>query len=356
MTRLPIVPPDAGAFATSLRNLDLLPPESRHAWASAITERRNASPRPLPERAIVELANTCNLDCPMCRVGEFGVDLSRVMPLARFDALVASLLRHVKDVRLNGLGETTLVPDLHAYLDRLDPLSCHLELISNGTGPCDVYERLFARGATVLISWDAATPETFEKVRRPARWDEMRARLQRIGEASTGRRGRLLLLFTLQASTAKELPSVVDLAAHVGARGVLVNVAKLADDAWLTRCAPVALASFHDAEERAAELGVELHLPDHLGGIAVTGPSVARTPHRRCERPWREVVVRWDGAVQVCNMFNPYVYGHLDVTTFERAWNGVFASAFRDLAHGEHAHPYCRDCYYMEDVYERTCR
>lgn len=103
-------------------------------------------------------------------------------PPARFDALVASLLCHVKDVRLNGLGETPLVPDLHAYLDRLDPLSCLLELISNGTGACDVYERLFARGATVLISWDVATPAAFEKVRRPARWDEMRA-------APTHRRG-----------------------------------------------------------------------------------------------------------------------------------------------------------------------
>lgn len=353
MIRLPVVRRDAGAFATAQRNLDAIPLRSRDHWASAVAERRAKSTVPLPERVIVELANTCNLDCPMCRVGEHGVDLRRVMPFDRFAVIARELLSRVRDVRLNGLGETTLVPDLPRYLDLLDDTSVHLELITNGTGPIEIYSRILARGGTVLVSWDAATPATFEKVRRPARFEDARARLHEMGAEAARARGRMLLLFTLQPATTSELPGVISIASEVGAAGVIVNVAKLPDPAWLERAAPTALESFGLATSSARELGVELHLPDHLGRHEVRGAAVARTPQRKCQRPWREVVVRWDGAVQVCNMFNPYVYGHLDVIPFERIWNGAFAAAFRELVHGDHAHPYCDGCYYLEDVYER---
>jgi hypothetical protein len=131
-------------------------------------------------------------------------------------------------------------------------------------------------------------------------------------------------------------------------------VAKLGDERWIDKTIDATRTAFAEAIERAGKCAVELHLPDHLGAHEIEGTSVMQTPQRRCDRPWREVVVRWDGALQVCNMFNPYTYGHLDVTPFDRAWNGIFARAFRELAHGVHAHPYCHGCYYLEGVYERS--
>ena len=52
-------------------------------------------------------------------------------------------------------------------------------------------------------------------------------------------------------------------------------------------------------------------------------------------------------------MFNPYTYGNLDLHPFERIWRGAFAQAFRRFVNTDRGHPYCRNCHYMGDVYER---
>jgi hypothetical protein len=160
--KLPVIQPEGGAFALALRNLDPLPDEARERWASAIVHGAARSSSALPERLIVELLNSCNLDCPMCRVGEFGVDLDRRMPFELFCRLADQLFDHVREVRLNGLGETTLLPDLDRYLDVLEQHDVPIELITNGTGTLAIYERLVASGGT----WSSPA----RRVTRSLRW------------------------------------------------------------------------------------------------------------------------------------------------------------------------------------------
>ena len=70
---------------------------------------------------------------------------------------------------------------------------------------------------------------------------------------------------------------------------------------------------------------------------------------------WREVLVRWDTEVTVCNMFNPFSYGVLrqpgverDVPSrFRRLWHGPNARLFRSMINTDTTHPYCRDCYFL---------
>jgi hypothetical protein len=184
--RLPVVPPEGGAFALAQRNLDPLPDEVRDRWAGAVMRGSPRGSVALPERLIIELLNSCNLDCPMCRVGEFGVDLDRQMPFELFCRIAEELFGHVREVRLNGLGETTIVPDLDRYLDVLGRYPVRLELITDGTGKRAIYERLLATGAIVLVSWDAARPEVFERVRRPAHFAQLAQTMTDLGRAAAG--------------------------------------------------------------------------------------------------------------------------------------------------------------------------
>ena len=41
-----------------------------------------------------------------------------------------------------------------------------------------------------------------------------------------------------------------------------------------------------------------------------------------CEKPWKEVYIRYNGDLTVCNMLNPYIYGNLKNYSFESIWNG----------------------------------
>ncbi|MBK9032267.1 MAG: SPASM domain-containing protein [Myxococcales bacterium] len=291
----------------------------------------------------------------MCRIGEFGVDQTRFMARRLFDRCVAELFPRVREVRLNGLGEATLVPFFDHCVDRVSDAGLRGELITNLTCGEATMRRLVSARFVVLISWDAATPALFERLRRPATWAEQRMRLETLSAlaAGHGTADHLHLLFTLQRANVGELPGLVKLAADVGVPSVLVNVVKLQDERWVERAQPEIARAVDLARELAQTLGVALTLPDHIGGLSLCGPYVLPTSARGCDRPRKEVVVRWNGEITVCNMFNPYAYGHLERHGFERSWNGSLAAAFRRLVDGPDQHPYCDGCYYVHGVYER---
>lgn len=350
-----LVPPDSGAFALSFRNFDPLPPVERPAWLEVFQRARTIDDTPWPERVIVEIANTCNLDCPMCRVGRQGIDLRRVMPLDHFRRVATELFPRAREVRLNGLGESTVVPDFPRYLDVLDEYPASLELITNGTGDPSVYRRMLNAGATLLFSWDAATPALFEALRRPTKWNTVVHILGEIASyARLHRRSEQMhLLFTLQPANVRELSALIQCAVAWDVPHVVVNLAKLSDDAWLERRSEEILEEFAAAEEAARRASIRLFLPDQLGQRSVTLASACQTSASGCDRPWKEVVIRWDLDVQVCNMFNPYTYGNLALRSFERIWRGAFAQAFRAHVNEITRHPYCRGCAYIGEVYAR---
>ncbi|QRK06584.1 SPASM domain-containing protein [Archangium violaceum] len=349
------LPPESHALVLAQRNFDALPEAERVHWSSRFQKVRRAPELPWPERVIIELANTCNLDCPMCRVGANGVNLARVMPLGSFKDLASQLLPHVREVRLNGLGESTLIPDFGAYLDVLREHPVQVELITNGTGAVPLYTRMVDEGATLLFSWDAAQPALFERLRRPARWDVLVGTLRAVAEHARRqhREQQLFLLFTLQGANRAELPALVDRAAEWGIPHLLVNVVKQRSDAWIQPCMEELLAVFGEAENRAQRSGIRLFLPDTLAGHHVSLASASRTAGSGCDRPWKEVVIRWDLDVQVCNMFNPYTYGNLSLRPFEHVWRGAFAQLFRENLNTPRCHPYCRGCYFLKDVHVR---
>ncbi len=356
MSKLSPLTAGANLLEVVERNSYVLPPARRRRWMIEMTSPTvSAERQPDPERLILELANTCNLDCPMCRIGEFGVDPTRFMSRELFDQCVRELFPRVREVRLNGLGEATLVPWFDHCIDRVREAGLHGELITNLTCAEATMRRLVEARFVVLVSWDAATPALFEKLRRPAQWSTQRSRLETLALLA-GRQGladHLHLLFTLQRANVAELPGMVQLASEVGIPNVLINVVKLQDERWIERARPELLRSIAEARELAEALRIALTLPDHLGAQALHGRGVLPTSARGCDRPRKEVVIRWNGELTVCNMFNPYAYGHLQRHGFDKSWNGSLAQAFRRLIDGPDMHPYCEGCYYVHGVYGR---
>jgi radical SAM protein with 4Fe4S-binding SPASM domain len=92
-------------------------------------------------------------------------------------------------------------------------------------------------------------------------------------------------------------------------------------------------------------------LPDQIGGCCFDDLETLKTSSSLCQMPWEEAVIRWNGDVQVCNMFNPYTYGNIYLNSFKNIWNGAFAQVFRNNMNTDFRHPYCRDCVYMGDAY-----
>lgn len=325
----------------------------------------NGRPRPLPklERAapdavILEVTRSCNFACAMCSSRTGGYLAERTMPLPVFGEMVRVLAPSARSLRINGYGETTIVPNLSQYLDCLDEFGFRgiREIITNLSAGPDVYEDLLARGFVILASWDATSPALFERIRVGADFEALRGTLARVGRRARAHPEQLGLLATIQECNLDEIVPLVHLAAEVGAGLVIYNMVKEPDGSpWMDRRFDELRERFDDAGMVAAGRGVVLRIPDHIGRRRLRLPSSHRSSATFCDRPWRELLVRYDTEATVCNMFNPYSYGVLwppgpprDVPQrLARLWNGPNARLFRELINTDDAHPYCKDCYFL---------
>ncbi|MEO5727252.1 MAG: SPASM domain-containing protein [Byssovorax sp.] len=314
--------------------------------------------RDMPESVVLEITKSCNFACTMCSSRTGGFLPEQTMTPAFFHELVRVLGAGAKCIRVNGYGETTIVPDLARYLDVLDEIAFTgmREIITNLSGPDAVCEDLFRRGFIMLVSWDATSPELFESIRVGAHYTEMLERLRGLGRVARTQPERLGLLCTIQEANLREIVPLVRLAAEVGAGLVIFNMVKEAgSETWMEARFEEIRARFDQAAEEAARAGITLRVPDHLGRRRLRQREVRRSSATSCDRPWREILVRWDGELDVCNMFNPFSYGVLHppgparnlASRFQRLWNGPNAKLFRSIVNSEEPHPYCRECYFL---------
>ncbi len=198
---------------------------------------------------------SCNLSCPSCRrdtiIEAHKQSAERSHHIRR---QVAPLLPKLRSLHINNAGEFLFSRPSRELLQSIDPAqhaNLKIDLISNGTLLTEREWQKFANihglVRSVRISTDAATKETFEALRRGARWESFLANLKFIGAM---RRGggieSLMLAFTYQLRNFREMPAFVGLAQSVGADKV--NFQRLQPSAAMT----------HD--EYAANA---VHLPTH---------------------------------------------------------------------------------------------
>lgn len=314
--------------------------------------------REFPESLILEITRSCNFECQMCssRTGGFRAD--RTMPLEMFGDLVRVLGPSARTIRINGYGETAIVPNLSAYIDCLDEFGTTgiREIITNLSGETSVYEELFQRGFVILASWDATDRDLFEAIRRGADFEVLRSRIQALGAMARVQPERLGVLMTVQESNLGEIVPITRFAATIGAGLVIFNMVKEADGSpWMASRFEEIRNHFADADALASSCGLVVRIPDHVGANRVRLKQSRRSSASFCDRPWSELLVRWDGEVTTCNMFNPFSYGQLKppgppqdlATRFRTLWNGPNARLFRGCINTEHPHPYCENCYFL---------
>jgi MoaA/NifB/PqqE/SkfB family radical SAM enzyme len=311
-----------------------------------------------PASVMLEITQSCNFACRMCSSRTGGFLAHRTMPVEAFDEFVRVFAPYAKVLRINGYGETSIVPGLARYLDCLDHhrYSESREIITNLSADDAVYLDLHARGFTQLVSWDAASQAVFEHIRVGARYDELLPRLRKLGKAVRPHPERLGLLMTVQERNLPQVVPVTRLAVEVGAGLVIFNMIKEEKGSpWMEKRFQEIRRIFSEAQSMAAAAGLIVRIPDHVGSERLRTPQVKRTSGSFCDRPWRELFIRYDGEAQVCNMFNPFSYGQLTPPgakqgieqRFHILWSGPNARLFRRLINSEHPHPYCKECYYL---------
>ena len=181
-----------------------------------------------PRRVVLSHDRSCNLSCPSCRTG---LILARKAEQARLnrmaDAVLFPLLASAERLRVTAGGDpfgSAHFQYVLRHLDRASNPALRLDLQTNGILLTPrLWETLKLEGKVdqLIVSLDAAAPETYEVVRRGGRFDALLANLAFMSTLRRERRIRRLRLdFVVQAANFREMPRFVDLARGFAADGV----------------------------------------------------------------------------------------------------------------------------------------
>jgi MoaA/NifB/PqqE/SkfB family radical SAM enzyme len=278
----------------------------------------------LPVKLTLQTTDTCNLDCPHCQIPR--AEKTARMESAVLDRVVEELFPTLIELHPTNLGEPLTWPELPRLTREMERYGVLLDLTTNGTLLYGERLESIAKVARdIKVSFDGATPETFERLRRGARFASVCANVRGLVERLRGeRRGALVSLqMTLMRSNFRELPGLVRLAADLGAHRVkayhLFSFSAEMDAESLMFDIDTWPPVLEEALAEGDRLGVTLQCaePALEGSEKPSGLDVTA-----CHLPWHETWIDVDGAVLPCHSHGGDTAGNVLDEPFHAIWNG----------------------------------
>lgn len=256
-----------------------------------------------PKELVVEISGRCNLKCPMC-IGVSGADVSNLIhtpfnvPAAEISRFIDGCGESLEKVYLSGISEPMLAASFRDVCSYIHAAGKSCGFLTNGTllndDNCNFLASLDK--FSVGISFDGATPETFERIRYGASFQRVVDNIRNLTKAF-GHKNRSSCFvgfnFCSMSSNIDELTAVVELAASLGVDNVhahhlvpqsvdmveesLFFHQQRSDDAML------------EAETRAKALGLSFSCPTPFGDAGQGNFSAA---WKRCDHPWRVLQIQ----------------------------------------------------------------
>ncbi len=317
---------------------------------------------PLPTNLYFEVTNRCNLPCQHC-VRTFNLQEPERDPLPHELKTAAGHLPDLRRTVLHGIGEPLLNKHLPEMVRFAKAQGSWVLFNSNGTLLNRAWQdRLIDCGLDELrVSMDAATAETFRRIRGAPTFDRIVGNLRDF-VARKGERGvshpRLSLWMVAIRENIHELPALVDLAADVGipevyfqrlvfnGLGVALQAQSLHGQTEGT-----VRAIIEDAAARAEARGIALRASGATTPLESLRLSADPKPWAKCQRPWNSTYVTAHGKVLPCCIapfahsdFQGMILGDLAKESLEEIWHGEKYQQFRERLQSDDPHPCCRTC------------
>jgi radical SAM protein with 4Fe4S-binding SPASM domain len=315
----------------------------------ALQRRRADHLYHLPLYAQIETTRGCNLRCQVCGLSHYNVNAGH-MSLEDF-VYILRQFSGVQEVMLQGLGEPLLNHDFVEIVQAASDWGAQVDTSTNGTllTP-EIGVGLIDAGLDLMsFSIDGTTPETYELIRRGARFEPVIENVHRMAELKQKRgvnHPHLNVGYILTNHNFYQIPDLVLWAAEVGI--TKINVWRLQGGETYTDIGELSIEAldeaavepaFTEAQRLAAEKGVKLALP-----------SLKRVYNAPiCEWPWRGTYVTWDGYVTpCCIMCYPEIYnlGNLFEEDLRDIWNGPAYQQLRAQLRSDDPPFFCRGCPY----------
>lgn len=300
----------------------------------------------LPEYLLLETTNRCNLRCPTCS----RETLTRIgtMSYARFRTIMEQLPT-VKHVKLHGLGETFLAPDLIPMLQYLKERQAEVVLITNGNWKTTDYDAILAHTRFLYFSVDGFDKPTYEEARVGGKWETVIANIEKFAARKQAHDCHLLINFVCHRENAWYMPRMVELCHNLGIDALRINVVQswVSPDDFPEKFAQLSHLFVHDVApfiryyKEALKLGKQYDFD-----VEVIGNE--EFSHNQCIWPFERTYITWEGEMVPCCMRPDPIYsvGNILKSDVRTVWHNARLHEIRTKLQADQPTPFCTACPY----------
>ncbi len=355
-------------------------------------------------RVKLDMVTRCQLRCVMCHFAhpEFQEN-PETMGGELLEKVAADLFPRAHDVVLSSSSEPLLAPDLPRALELCREHGVpDFHFSTNCLAMTDaIMDKVIDVQMPILtVSCDAATKETFEKIRKPGKWEPFLRRFDIIDARKKARGSELphvSVTCVLMRSNIREVPGMIRFFRERGVRDMnFVHMAVIGglgvEDESLMNEPKLCNDTMAEAKRVADEVGMKVVLPfpiaesfnkegdvtdqsrsDEGGGYALLAPDVEpdgratssdvaaylnhknrefrlrvkeKEHHNRpCYFPWFYIHVNPDGTVFPCGCWFEFTtFGDFKTQTFEEIWTGEKFKELRNQLYKFELRDVCANC------------
>lgn len=303
-----------------------------------------------PHYIEVEVSTLCNLRCKMCE-HTYWKEKSQMMSFEQLKKIVEQFPK-LKWIGLTGIGESFLNPDFMKMVKYVKGKSLYLELYDTFF----LIDEKFSRGLIeagvdrMIVSIDAATPKTYEKIRVGAKFDRVLENikgLRRLKKKMKAHYPEITFHYIISKTNIHEVLPFVSFVKKIMGKentsilftGVLHEFPEIKE---LITEIPDELVE--KAGEKARKLGIKIAWNRNIPG--------ERDSIIKCNE-WTMPFIFVDGTVVPCcagNEANKRSYqrktsmGNVFKTSFKKIWEGPKYKALRKMVHDGKIPPACKYC------------
>lgn len=297
-----------------------------------------------PRRIVLELTNSCNINCIMC--GRNYATFTPVYLDTKILFWLKPLLNIVEEVTLMGWGEPTVHPQFTSFLKYLDEFPVRKYICTNGMNLSKHIHDIFNCHVDILaISINGATAETNNRIRIGSDLEKIKSTLKSIQTKKDKNFPYLCLVYCLMRSNIHELDKLIDLAIEIGVNKIkIVHFTAFSNDLIeesLLGYETEIKSIFTLIARKAIDNNIKLELP-YIKGEDPAGDY----SHRECFTGWRDFYVGADGFVRPCMSTSEKICKINLSDKFEDVWNSPQFIRHRNIVNKENEMSIsCVNCY-----------
>lgn len=301
---------------------------------------------PYPRRIILELTNACNLECEMCAHSHLIFDGS----IFSMDLLkkVEPFFSTAEEITLFGYGESLINP---YFKDILYEINKYYNLVTylttNGYLLDKVAESIVRNKLTYLsISFDGASPETYNSIRKGSDYHKVIENLKLINEYKKKfniESPYLRFTFIAMKRNIHEFSKLIELAKTLNIQEVkleyLVAHTEEMRDESLFYYQDILKRELNKGREMASKAGIKLNLPTMIGE-----DDTGNNFHKKCYTAWNDIFISSNGKIRSCMISNE-ILGDLNCDDIVSIWNNGRYKWFRENVNSDYPPNDCQLCW-----------